>query len=100
MSQDRTSTSLDPRTDPVGTVRVQRDTGVWAIKSSMGDDTGKGQHVWLSPAGVVAGDTYVLHHNEVHGWEIGEARRWRTDEADRQPECGCPAPQCYCRPSA
>jgi len=53
------------RTDPVGTVR-RRGDGATVVKVSMGDDTGKGQHVWcwMGP------DLEVrwLHHYEVSEW--------------------------------
>lgn len=61
---------------PVGTVLVDPETGRWAVRFTRGDDTGKGQHVWLSPAGVVHAQTRFLHHTDVRGWEVAEARRW------------------------
>lgn len=61
---------------PVGTVLVDPETGRWAVRFTRGDDTGKGQHVWLSPAGVVHAQARFLHHADVRGWEVAEARRW------------------------
>lgn len=59
--------TTEPHTDPVGTVR--RDSnGRLAVKTTMGDDTGKGQHVW------VVTDEHLerrwLHHNEVNSWTV------------------------------
>ncbi|AHH98264.1 hypothetical protein [Kutzneria albida] len=75
--------SEHPIDDPVGTIRVCPETGRWAIRFTEGDNTGKGQHAWLSPPGVVASDARFLHHVEVHAWEIGEARRWTIAEEGR-----------------
>lgn len=61
---------------PVGTVLVDPKTGRWAVRFTRGDNTGKGQHVWLSPAGVVHAQARFLHHADVRGWEVAEARRW------------------------
>lgn len=60
----------DPRTDPVGTVRVHDDDRT-VVKVSMGDDTGKGQHVWCRMDARL--DVRWFHHNEVAGWAIGPA---------------------------
>lgn len=57
----------DPRTDPVGTVR-QDATGRVAVKITMGNDTGKGQHVW-----VVTDENLErrwFHHVEVARWRV------------------------------
>lgn len=67
---------------PVGTVLVDPKTGRWAVRFTRGDNTGKGQHVWLSPAGVVHAEARFLHHADVRGWEVAEARRRRiADDA-------------------
>lgn len=60
MSQNIT----DPRTDPVGTVRQLG--AVTVVKVSMGDNTGKGQHVWCRMDDVVG--VRWFHHNEVARW--------------------------------
>jgi len=54
-----------PWTDPVGTVR-EHDDGTTAVKVSMGNETGKGQHVWceMTPALQVR----WLAHDEVAEW--------------------------------
>lgn len=53
------------RRDPVGTVR-EHDDGTTAVKVAMGDDTGKGQHVWcwMRPDFEVR----WLHHLDVADW--------------------------------
>ncbi|MGW3992409.1 hypothetical protein ACWEF6_02870 [Amycolatopsis sp. NPDC004772] len=53
--------------NPVGTVR--RDSnGRVAVKTSMGDHTGKGQHVWVVTDENL--DRRWLHHVEVNRWTI------------------------------
>lgn len=55
----------DPRLDPVGTVR-EHDDGTTAVKVAMGNDTGKGQHVWCEMTPDLA--VRWLHHDEVAEW--------------------------------
>lgn len=58
------------RTDPIGTVRGH-DDGTTAVKVSMGDHTGKGQHVWCW----IDADRQVwwLHHHDVAEWAVQPA---------------------------
>lgn len=57
----------DPRLDPIGTVRKDS-KGRQAVKVSMGDDSGKGQHVWVHT------DDHLnhrwFHHVEVGSWTV------------------------------
>lgn len=60
-------TNDEPRLNPVGTVR--RDSnGRLAVKVTMGDDTGKGQHVWVVTDEHL--DRRWLHHVEVKDWTV------------------------------
>ena len=54
-----------PWTDPVGTVR-EHDDGSTAVKVAMGNDTGKGQHVWCEMTPDLA--VRWLAHDEVAEW--------------------------------
>lgn len=78
--------SYHPTDDPVGTIRVNRASGMWAVRFATGTPSGKGAHVWLSPAGVIAKTARVLHHVEVADWEVGEARRWTTEGEPTHPD--------------
>lgn len=55
----------DPRTDPVGTVR-RHESGRTAVKVSMGDDTGKGGHVWVRLDENL--ESWWMHHADVRNW--------------------------------
>jgi hypothetical protein len=60
----------DPRKDPIGTVRRDRG-GRTTVKVSMGDGTGKGQHVWCRMDDNL--DVFWNHHVEVAGLPVVDA---------------------------
>jgi hypothetical protein len=74
-----TGRASDPRHDPIGTVRIGRD-GRAVVKVSMGDETGKGQHVWVHVTQEL--EQRWFHHNEVAGLasERPDAGRERMPE--------------------
>ena len=75
----------DPRQDPIGTVRSGRD-GRAAVKVALGDDTGKGQHVWLHVTDEL--ERRWFHHVEVAGLPVQPASE-RPIEGQREV---CPDP--------
>lgn len=70
----------DPRVDPVGTVR-RHESGRTAVKVSMGDNTGKGSHVWVRLDENL--ESWWMHHADVRNWSVVSSAATQTAEQAR-----------------